>query len=128
MHLLQALGRASLHTTTQLKGKRKQSTMSNKKREGSTLGKGGLYKKFQIPTLPPKWPRSGLTFHGNLREKNWETKCLEVKNSMQNAYPKTKCKNLKIKYGGDETRSGYVGYVQGNQPNVPCKYYVHRQI
>ena len=23
-------------------------------------------------------------------------------------------------------RSGYVRYVQGNQPNVPCTYYVHR--
>ena len=32
-------------------------------REGSTIGKGGLYKMPQIPTLPQKWPRSGVTFH-----------------------------------------------------------------
>ena len=30
--------------------------------------------------------------------------------------------------GGDERRSGYVRYVQGVQPNVPCMYYVHRDI
>ena len=35
----------------------------NKEREGSTQTKGGLYKKLQIPNLPPKWPRSGVTFH-----------------------------------------------------------------
>ena len=39
--------------------KKKKSTMSNK---------GGLYKKLQIPTLPPKWPRSGVTFHYNSAE------------------------------------------------------------
>ena len=27
-----------------------------------------------------------------------------------------------IAKGGDETRSGYVQYVQGNQPNVPCTF------
>ena len=37
--------------------------MRETEREGSTKGKGGLYKKLQIPTLPPKWPRSGVTFH-----------------------------------------------------------------
>ena len=37
--------------------------MREKEREGSTKGKGGLYKKLQIPTLSPKWPRSGVTFH-----------------------------------------------------------------
>ena len=37
--------------------------MREKEREGSTKGKGGLYKMPQIPTLPPKWPRSGATFH-----------------------------------------------------------------
>ena len=37
--------------------------MMEKEREGSTKGKGGLYKKLQIPTLPPKHPRSGVTFH-----------------------------------------------------------------
>ena len=37
MHLLRAC--------TLLKGKRKESTMSNKEREGSTQGKGMLYKK-----------------------------------------------------------------------------------
>ena len=26
-----------------------------------------------------------------------------------------------IKMGGDETRSGYVQYVQGIQPNVPAR-------
>ena len=45
------------------KGKRKESAMSEKETEGSTKGKVGLYKKLQIPTLPPKWPRSGVTFH-----------------------------------------------------------------
>ena len=46
------------------KGKRKESaTMRDKEREGSTKGNGGLYKKLQIPTLPPKWSRSGVTFH-----------------------------------------------------------------
>ena len=29
--------------------------------------------------------------------------------------------------GGDETRLGYVRYIQGNQLNVPCTYYVHRR-
>ena len=33
------------------------------KRDGSTHWDGGLYKKLQIPTLPPKSPRSGVTFH-----------------------------------------------------------------
>ena len=42
------------------KGKIKDSAMSNKEREGRTKGKGGLNKKLQIPTLPP---RSGVTFH-----------------------------------------------------------------
>ena len=37
--------------------------MREKVREGSTKGKGGLYKMPQIPTIPPKWPRSGVTFH-----------------------------------------------------------------
>ena len=34
--------------------------MSNKEREGTTQGVGGLYKKLQIPMLPPKSPRSGV--------------------------------------------------------------------
>ena len=34
--------------------------------EGSTKGKGGLYKRPQIPTLPSKWPRGGVTFHFEL--------------------------------------------------------------
>ena len=33
------------------------------KREGSILGIGGLCKNRKIPTLPPKSPRSGVTFH-----------------------------------------------------------------
>ena len=37
--------------------------MRKKEREGSTKGKGGLNKELQIPTLPPKHPRSGVTFH-----------------------------------------------------------------
>ena len=45
------------------KGKRKESAMREKEREGSTKGKGGLFKKLQIPALPPKWPRSGVTFY-----------------------------------------------------------------
>ena len=34
-----------------------------KKWVGSTQGEGGLYKKLQIPTLPPKSQMSGVTFH-----------------------------------------------------------------
>ena len=45
------------------KGKIKESAMMDKEREGSTICKGGLYKKLQIPNLPPKWPRIGVTFH-----------------------------------------------------------------
>ena len=37
--------------------------MREKEKEGSTKGKGGLCKKLQITTLPPKHPRSGVTFH-----------------------------------------------------------------
>ena len=37
--------------------------MREKEREGSTKGKRGLFKKLQIPTPPPKHPRSGVTFH-----------------------------------------------------------------
>ena len=59
MHLSQSLGQA----THPPKGKRKERAMREKVREGSTKGKGGLYKMPQIPTLPPKWPRSGITFH-----------------------------------------------------------------
>ena len=33
------------------------------KREGSIKGEGGRYKKLKIPTLTPKSPRSGVTFH-----------------------------------------------------------------
>ena len=33
------------------------------KREGSIQEEGGFYKKLKIPTLPPKLPRSGITFH-----------------------------------------------------------------
>ena len=33
------------------------------KREGSIKGEGGLYKELKIPALPPKLPRSGVTFH-----------------------------------------------------------------
>ena len=43
------------------KGKRKCN--EGQMREGNTKGKGGLNKKLQIPSLPPKWPRSGVTFH-----------------------------------------------------------------
>ena len=38
----------------------RKSTM--KKREGSTHNEGGLYKKLKIPTLPPKSPKSGISF------------------------------------------------------------------
>ena len=33
------------------------------KRQMSTQGEGGLYKKHKIPTLHPKLPRSGVVFH-----------------------------------------------------------------
>ena len=36
------------------KEKRKEIVMREKEREGSTKGKGGLYKMLQIPTLPTK--------------------------------------------------------------------------
>ena len=52
---------------TQLKGKRKEDTMSNKEREGSTQGEGGLYKKLQIPMLPQKSQKSGVTFDYNTK-------------------------------------------------------------
>ena len=39
--------------------------MREKEREGSTKGKGGVYKKLQSPNLPPKWPRSGVTLYFN---------------------------------------------------------------
>ena len=41
---------------------RKERAIREKEREGSTKGKGGLYKMPQNPTLTPKWPRSGVTF------------------------------------------------------------------
>ena len=46
--------------------------MSKKEREGSTKGKGGLYKKLQIPTLPLKFLLSlqsgqGVGFHLHLK-------------------------------------------------------------
>ena len=44
------------------KGKKRESN-EGEGREGSTKGKGGLYKMPQIPALPPKCPRSGITFH-----------------------------------------------------------------
>ena len=34
--------------------------------ENSTKSQGGLYNMPQNPTLPPKWPRSGVTFQLNL--------------------------------------------------------------
>ena len=37
--------------------------MQQIKREGSIQGEGWLYKKLKIPSLPPKLPRSGVTFH-----------------------------------------------------------------
>ena len=43
--------------------------VGEREREGSTKGKRRLYKLLQIPTLPPKWPRSGVTFH---YEKLWD--------------------------------------------------------
>ena len=43
---------------TQLKGKRKEDTMSNKEREGSTQGEGGLYKNCKF--LPSLQGRRGV--------------------------------------------------------------------
>ena len=40
---------------------RKERAMREGERENSTKGKGGLYNMPQNPTLPPKWPRSGIT-------------------------------------------------------------------
>ena len=42
---------------------KKEKKVQQIKREGSIKGEGGLYKKLKIPTLPPKLPRSGVTFH-----------------------------------------------------------------
>ena len=56
------LGLASMHAPSEGEKKR-ESNEGERAREGSTKGKGGLYKKLQAPTLPPKWPRSGVTFH-----------------------------------------------------------------
>ena len=41
---------------------RKERAMREGGRENSTKSKGGLYKMPQIRILPPKWPRSGVTF------------------------------------------------------------------
>ena len=35
----------------------------NVKERWGTHEEGGLYKELQIPSLPPKSPRSGVTFH-----------------------------------------------------------------
>ena len=40
-----------------------EKSATNKEREGSIKGEGGLYKELKIPALPPKLPRSGVTFH-----------------------------------------------------------------
>ena len=45
------------------KGKRKDRALREKERGGAPKAKEGLYKKLQIPTLPQKHPRSGVTFH-----------------------------------------------------------------
>ena len=47
-------------------GRRTIKKIKKREREGSIQGKGGLYKKLKIPTLPPKLPRSGVTFHFRL--------------------------------------------------------------
>ena len=67
---------ASMHPP---KGKRKESAMREKERAGSTKGKGGLYKKLQISTLPPNWPRSGVTFHFHHKWKKQDKKCKKRK-------------------------------------------------
>ena len=60
VHALIASPRVFKPACTQIWDKKKESNV--KKRVGSTHGKEGLYKKLQIPTLPPKSPRSGVTF------------------------------------------------------------------
>ena len=42
---------------------KKEKEMKQIKREGSIKGEGGPYKELKIPALPPKLPKSGLTFH-----------------------------------------------------------------
>ena len=56
MNALFAVPRACKCAHTLLKPKEKRAM---KEKERSTKGKGGLYKMPQIPTLPPKCPRSG---------------------------------------------------------------------
>ena len=60
------------------KDKRKERAMREKEREESTKGKGGLYEMPQIPTLPPKWPRSGVTFHYSFNKILLSNMCLRV--------------------------------------------------
>ena len=69
----------SVHAWTQLKGKRKESTMTNREREGSDQGKGGLYKNYKFLCSLQKSPRSGLTFHYKTKrglQPSWQIKGL----------------------------------------------------
>ena len=62
MACLQARGNA-IRANTQLQD-RKERHMREGERERKTFkGKGELYNMPQYPTFPPKWPRSGITFH-----------------------------------------------------------------
>ena len=66
MPLLQSLGKPSgLQAGINPPKDRRERAMREGEREteDSTKGKGGLYNMQQYPTLPPKWPRSGVTFH-----------------------------------------------------------------
>ena len=55
---------ACTHT---FEGKKRKKNATTKEGGGSMKGIGGLYKKLEIPTLPPKSPRSGVTFHFTLK-------------------------------------------------------------
>ena len=58
MDLWQALGCECNNPT-----KREKKRDYNNKRGGAPKAKEDSMKKLQILTLPPKWPRSGVTFH-----------------------------------------------------------------
>ena len=63
MHLLQSvIPCAFKRASTLLKGKEKREQRGKKRERGAPKAKEGS-KKLQILTLPPKWPRSGVTFH-----------------------------------------------------------------
>ena len=55
--------------------------MRERERESSTKSQDGLYNMPQNPTLPPKSPRSGVTFQNdrqNVGQKNYKDKLKQM--------------------------------------------------